>query len=98
MGMLTAVVHAGDEPMALVETLAALVPAVAEGLMSHAVVTTRTPSQEIERIADAMGATYVPQVADPGARARPRPAGIGCCCSMRARRRSRAGSRRWRGI
>lgn len=55
--MLTAIVFTRGEPMSLAETLSSLVPAVAEGLMSHAVVVAEGESPDISRIADAMGAT-----------------------------------------
>jgi hypothetical protein len=54
--MLTALVHAGSTPGALAATLSSLVPAVAAGLMSHAVVAMRQGDAEAERIADALGA------------------------------------------
>ncbi len=55
--MLTVLVHANSTPGALAATLSALVPAVAEGLVSHAIVMLEKPDQNCERIADAMGAT-----------------------------------------
>lgn len=70
--MLTALILADREPMALAETLSALVPAVAEGLMSHAVVVSLRPDADFERIADAMGAAFVVAPSEPwrtGARA-----------------------------
>jgi hypothetical protein len=57
--MLTALVHARSNPGALAVTLAALVPAVAEGLVSHAVVVLAGKDMDSERIADAMGATVI---------------------------------------
>lgn len=63
--MLTAIVHARAQPMALAETLASLVPAVAEGLMSHAVVINDAPDGSIDRIADAMGATLIIAASEP---------------------------------
>ncbi len=63
--MLTAVVHAGANPSDLALTLSALVPAVAEGLMSHAVVVQERPDPACERIADAMGASLVTGSGDP---------------------------------
>ena len=57
--MLTALVHARSTPGALAVTLAALVPAVAEGLVSHAVVVLAGQDPDGERIADAMGATVI---------------------------------------
>jgi hypothetical protein len=57
--MLTAVVQMRGEPTGLALTLSALVPAVAEGLMSHAVVVFERPDSSAERIADAMGATLL---------------------------------------
>ncbi|MCU0885747.1 MAG: hypothetical protein MUC44_12540 [Beijerinckiaceae bacterium] len=57
--MLTALVLARSKPGALAVTLAALVPAVAEGLVSHAVVVLFGADADGERIADAMGATVI---------------------------------------
>jgi hypothetical protein len=57
--MLTALVHAASTPGALAATLSSLVPAVAEGLVSNAVVMLPVPDPDAERIADAMGATVV---------------------------------------
>jgi hypothetical protein len=57
--MLSALVRTSSAPGALALTLAGLVPAVAEGLLSHAVVLTRKPDADSERIADAMGASLV---------------------------------------
>lgn len=65
--MLTAIVHVAGQPMALAETLTALVPAVAEGLMSHAVVVSSAQDEDVERIADAMGATLIVAPARPWA-------------------------------
>jgi hypothetical protein len=63
--MLSAVVHASANPSDLAVTLAALVPAVAEGLMSHAVVVLEADNPAAERIADAMGASLVMAAANP---------------------------------
>jgi hypothetical protein len=57
--MLTALVHANSSPGALALTLSSLVPAVAEGLISHAVVMLPAADTAAERIADAMGATVI---------------------------------------
>jgi hypothetical protein len=57
--MLTALVHANSTPGALAATLSSLVPAVAEGLVSHAVVIVPAADAAAERIADAMGATVI---------------------------------------
>ena len=57
--MLTALVFANSTPGALAVTLSSLVAAVAEGLVSHAVVILPAPDPAAERIADAMGATVV---------------------------------------
>lgn len=57
--MLTVLVQSNSTPGALAATLSALVPAVAEGLVSHAVVMLIGNSPDSERIADAMGATIV---------------------------------------
>jgi hypothetical protein len=59
--MLTALVHANATPGALAATLSALVPAVADGLISHAVVVLPQADAASERIADAMGATVLIQ-------------------------------------
>ncbi len=64
--MLTALVSSNSTPGALAATLSALVPAVAEGLVSHAVVMLPRPDPDSERIADAMGASLV--TAQPGGR------------------------------
>jgi hypothetical protein len=57
--MLTALVHAASTPGPLAVTLSSLVPAVAEGLVSHAVVLLPAGDRNGERIADAMGATVM---------------------------------------
>jgi len=63
--MLTALIHSRTTPGALAATLSGLVPAVAEGLVSHAVVALPTPDPAAERIADAMGATLILVARDP---------------------------------
>jgi hypothetical protein len=63
--MLTAVVRMRGEAQGLALTLSSLVPAVAEGLMNHAVVVLDRPDGLAERIADAMGATMLISPADP---------------------------------
>lgn len=63
--MLTALVHARSTPEALAFSLSALVPAVAEGLVSHAVVILGAERSSTERIADAMGATVLVPSAEP---------------------------------
>ncbi len=57
--MLTAIIHAKRSPEALAVTMSALVPAVADGLMSHAVVALQGDDPDGARIADAMGAALV---------------------------------------
>jgi hypothetical protein len=57
--MLTAIVHATTAPGALAVSLSALVPGVAEGLISNAVVVAPGPEAHVEAIADAMGAHLV---------------------------------------
>lgn len=57
--MLTALIHAKTTSGALAVTLSSLVPAVAEGLVSHAVVVMAAADPDAERIADAMGASVV---------------------------------------
>lgn len=63
--MLTAIVHANSTPGALAATLSSLVPAVAEGLLSHAVVVMTAADADCERIADAMGATVIVAASGP---------------------------------
>jgi hypothetical protein len=63
--MLTALVHAKSTPEALAFSLSALVPAVAEGLISHAVVILGPDRPSTERIADAMGATVLTPLREP---------------------------------
>ncbi len=57
--MLSALVRTASAPGALAFTLAGLVPAVAEGLLSHAVVLASREDPDTERIADAMGASLI---------------------------------------
>lgn len=54
--MITVVVRAEHGAEALAVTLAALVPAVADGLVGDAVVLARAPDDEIAAVADALGA------------------------------------------
>ena len=63
--MLNVLVSSRSTPSALALTLSGLVPAVAEGLISHAVVVLAVPDANAERIADAMGATVVTAAALP---------------------------------
>ncbi len=57
--MLTAVIRASGSAQALAATFAALIPAVAEGFLGHAVVVDASGEPDIERIADATGASYL---------------------------------------
>jgi hypothetical protein len=62
--MLTALIHANATPGALASTLSSLVPGVAEGLVSHAVVIMPDADPASERIADAMGASVIIAASD----------------------------------
>jgi hypothetical protein len=57
--MLTAVIRAGGSAAALAATFSVLIPAVAEGFLGHAVVLDLAGDGEIERLADATGASYL---------------------------------------
>lgn len=57
--MLTAVIRAPGSAQALAATFAVLIPAVADGFLGHAVVIDTAASAELERIADATGASYL---------------------------------------
>lgn len=57
--MLTAVIRAPGPAQALAATFAVLIPAVAQGFLGHAVVVDPAGAGEIERIADATGASYL---------------------------------------
>jgi len=57
--MLTAVIRADHSARALAATLSILIPAVAEGFLGHAVIVDAAGASEIERIADATGASYL---------------------------------------
>lgn len=56
--MLTAVIRSDGSQKALAATLAALIPAVAEGFLGHAVIVDTVGSPDTERAADATGALY----------------------------------------
>lgn len=56
--MLTAVIRSDGSQQALAATLAALIPAVAEGFLGHAVIVDTVGSADTERAADATGALY----------------------------------------
>ena len=58
-GMISAVIRVDRGVDALVVTLSALVPAVADGLVGDAVVLSRTPDPAIAAVADALGASLV---------------------------------------
>ncbi|KRE17990.1 hypothetical protein ASE63_02035 [Bosea sp. Root381] len=57
--MLTAVIRVDLSAEALAATFSVLIPAVAEGFLGHAVVIDATGLPEIERMADATGASYL---------------------------------------
>lgn len=57
--MLTAVIRAPGSVQALAATFAVLIPAVSEGFLGHAVVVDTAGASDIERIADATGASYL---------------------------------------
>jgi hypothetical protein len=57
--MLTAVIRADGPASALAATFSVLIPAVAEGFLGHAVVVDAAGHAEIERLADATGASYL---------------------------------------
>lgn len=64
--MLTAVIRVDLSVEALAATFSVLIPAVAEGSLGHAVVLDSTGRSEIERLADATGATYLRADGDDG--------------------------------
>jgi len=57
--MITAVIRANRDVEALAATLSVLIPAVAGGLIGHAVVIDEADDDEIARLADETGASYV---------------------------------------
>jgi hypothetical protein len=57
--MLTAVIRADGPPSLLAATFAVLIPAVADGFLGHAVVVDAGGDRDIERLADATGASYL---------------------------------------
>jgi len=57
--MLTAIIRVDLSVEALAATFSVLIPAVAEGFLGHAVVIDATGLPEIERLADATGASYL---------------------------------------
>lgn len=57
--MLTAVIRADGPAAALAATFSVLIPAVANGFLGHAVVVDAAGDAEIERLADATGASYL---------------------------------------
>jgi hypothetical protein len=60
--MLTVIVRSRPgRPEALAATLSSLVPAVAEGLLAHALVLEGQPERDVARIVDAMGADLMTQ-------------------------------------
>jgi hypothetical protein len=63
--MITAVVLAPPNLDALVRTLGALVPAVAQGLIGDALVVTRVEIREAAEVAEAVGATCLVAPGDP---------------------------------
>jgi len=58
-GMLTAVIRVGGSTEALAATFSVLIPAVADGFLGHAVVIDAVGHADIERLADATGASYL---------------------------------------
>jgi hypothetical protein len=57
--MISVLVRVEHGPEALAVTLSALVPAVADGLLADAVILAGRPDPDLERVADAVGATLV---------------------------------------
>ncbi|MBN9444990.1 glycosyltransferase family A protein [Bosea sp. (in: a-proteobacteria)] len=57
--MLTAVIRAPGSAHALAATFSVLIPAVADGFLGHAVVVDTRGENDLERIADATGASYL---------------------------------------
>lgn len=57
--MLTAVIRAEGSANALAATFSLLIPAVADGFLGHAVIVDAGSHGEIERMADATGASYL---------------------------------------
>lgn len=57
--MITAVIRANRNVEALAATLSVLIPAVAQGVIGHAVVIDEADDAAIERLADETGASYV---------------------------------------
>ncbi|WP_353181108.1 glycosyltransferase family A protein [Bosea sp. (in: a-proteobacteria)] len=57
--MLTAVIRAPGHAPALAATFAVLIPAVAEGVLGHAVVVDTVGTDDLRRIAEATGACYL---------------------------------------
>lgn len=57
--MITAVIRANRDAEALAATLSVLIPAVAEGVIGHAVVIDEKGDATIARLADETGASYV---------------------------------------
>jgi hypothetical protein len=57
--MLTAVIRADGSSDVLAATFAVLIPAVAEGFLGHAVVVDASGDGNVERLADATGASYL---------------------------------------
>lgn len=57
--MLTAVIRVAGSAEALAATFSVLIPAVAEGFLGHAVVIDTLGDADVERLADATGASYL---------------------------------------
>ena len=57
--MLTAVIRTSGSAQALAATFAALIPAVAEGFLGHAVIVDTVGAPDFERVADTTGASYL---------------------------------------
>jgi hypothetical protein len=60
--MITAVIRANRDAEALAATLSVLIPAVAEGVIGHAVVIDEKGDETVARLADETGASYVAAV------------------------------------
>jgi hypothetical protein len=57
--MLTAVIRAAGSPNLLAATFSVLIPSVADGFLGHAVVVDEAGDADVERLADATGASYL---------------------------------------
>ena len=89
ISVLVRVEHGVD---ALVVTLSALVPAVADGLLCDAVILVKAADPAVERVADALGASVVVDWREPGRKARARQSATGSFALPTAKCRATAGS------